>query len=117
MIQPEEALLAEKNIKRIERQATPEERERHATIRQAIEQEFPSAEGAGRAPSPPGVPSRIREARESRGLTWHALAKLAGVPNSVVIRDIESGSDVPLSAVQAVAGALGLRLELVEERV
>jgi hypothetical protein len=33
------------------------------------------------------------------------------------VRDIEYGRDVQLSTVQAVAKALGLRLEMVEEEV
>ena len=36
--------MAEKRFKRIVRPATAEERERHATIRQMIVQEFPPAE-------------------------------------------------------------------------
>ena len=53
-------------------------------------------------------------AREARGLTWYALAKLAGIPNQGTIRDIEQGKDVRLSNLQAVASALDLQLELVE---
>jgi hypothetical protein len=109
--------MADKPFKRIERPATPEERERHATMRRKIEEEFPPAQGAGRGASPPGIPSQIRQAREARGLTWYALAKLAGIPNANTVRDIEYGRDAQVSTVQAVAGALGLRLELVEEKV
>lgn len=109
--------MAEKKFKRIIRPATSEERERHATIRQATMQEFPPAKGSGRPASPPGIPTRIRQAREDRGLTWYALAKLAGIPNANTIRDIEYGRDAQLSTVQAVAHALGLRLDLVEENV
>ena len=58
---------------------------------------------------------RIRQAREARGLTWYALAKAAGIPNQATIRDIEQGKDVKFSNLQAVAAALGLRLELVEQ--
>jgi ribosome-binding protein aMBF1 (putative translation factor) len=109
--------MAEKKFQRIERPATAEERERHAKIRQSIMQEFPPAEGVGRQESPPGIPSRIRQAREARGLTWYAVAKRAGIPNANTVRDIESGRDAQLSTIQAVAGALGLRLELIEEKV
>jgi hypothetical protein len=109
--------MAEKRFKRIVRPATAEERERHAAIREAVLQEFPPAEGAGRPESPPGIPARIRQAREARGLTWYALAKLAGIPNANTVRDMEYGRDAQLSTVQAVAHALGLRLELVEETV
>jgi DNA-binding XRE family transcriptional regulator len=107
--------MAEKRFKRIERPATAEERERHAAVRQAIMEEFPPVEGTGRPESPPGIPLRIRQAREAQGLTWYALAKLAGIPNANTVRDIENGRDAQLSTVQAVAHALGLRLELMEE--
>jgi hypothetical protein len=109
--------MSEKKFKRIVRPATAEERARHAAIRQAVEQEFPPVEGAGRPESPPGIPARIRQAREARNLTWYALAKLAGIPNANTVRDIEYGRDAQLSTVQAVVHALGLRLELVEEKV
>ena len=99
------------------RPATAEERERHAAIRQATKRKFPPAEGDGRLESPPGIPARIRQAREARGLTWYALAKLAGIPNANTVRDIEYGRDAQLSTVQAVAHALGLRLDLMEEKV
>jgi len=42
------------------------------------------------------------------------VAKEAGIPNPSTVRDIEYGRDTKLSSVQAVAQALGLRLELVE---
>ena len=80
-------------------------------------QEFPPSLGAGRKDSPPGIPAEIRRAREAKGLTWYALAKLAGIPNPNTVRDIEYGRDAQLSNVQGVANALGLRLELVEEEV
>jgi hypothetical protein len=109
--------MVEKRFKRVLRPATAAERDRHANIRRAVAEEFPPAKGAGRPESPPGIPARIRQAREARGLTWYALAKLAGIPNANTVRDIEYGRDAQLSTVQAVARALGLRLELVEESV
>ena len=80
-------------------------------------QEFPPSPGAHRNESPPGIPSEIRQAREAKGLTWYAVAKLAGIPNPNTVRNIEYGRDAQLSNVQAVAKALGLRLELVVEQV
>jgi len=109
--------MAEKKFKRIVRPATPEEQKRHAEIRQKVMQECPPAKGAGRAESPPGIPAQVREAREAQGLTWYALAKLAGIPNANTVRDIELGRDAQISTVQSVAKALGLRLELVEVAV
>ncbi len=109
--------MAKKEIRRIVRPATPEERRRHAQIRAQVMQDFPPASGAGDMEPPPGLPAQIRAAREAKGLTWYAVAKLAGIPNSSTVRDIEYGRDAQLSNVTAVAQVLGLRLELVEEKV
>jgi hypothetical protein len=109
--------MSEKRFNRIVHPATAEEWERRAKIRQAIVQEFPPGEGARRQESPPGIPAQIRQAREARGLTWYAVGKLAGIPNANTVRDIEYGRDAQLSTVQAVANALGLRLELREATV
>jgi DNA-binding transcriptional regulator YiaG len=108
--------VAKKSFKRIVRSATAEERARHAEIRAKVMKEFPPAKAADIATSPAGLPARIRAARMAKGLTWYALAKLAGIPNSNTVRDIESGRDAQLSNVKAVAQALGLRLELVEAK-
>lgn len=107
--------MVKKAFKRIIRPATAEEQRRHAEIRAQVMQEFPPVRGTGRTEAPPGLPARIRVAREAKGLTWYALAKLAGIPNPNTVRDIEYGRDTQLSNVEAVAHALGLRLELVEE--
>ncbi|HYV35818.1 MAG TPA: helix-turn-helix transcriptional regulator [Gemmataceae bacterium] len=107
--------MTKKTLKRIIRPATPEERSRHAEIRAKVLNEFPPAPSS--LPTPPGLPEKMRAARESKGLTWYAVAKLAGIPNSSTVRDIEFGKDSQLSNVQAVAKVLGLRLELVEEVV
>jgi DNA-binding phage protein len=109
--------MAKKELKRVLRSATAEERKRHAEIRAQVMQEFPPVKDAGRKNSPSGIPGQIRAAREAKGLTWYAVAKLAGIANSSTVRDIEYGGDAQLSDVQAVAKALGLRLELVEENM
>jgi hypothetical protein len=109
--------MGRKKSKRITRPATAQERKRHAEIRDKVMHEFPPSRGAGRTGSPPGIPAEIRRAREPKGLTWYAVAKLAGIPNSNTVRDIECGRDAQLSNVQAVAKTLGLRLERVEEQV
>ena len=95
--------------------ATAEERQRHAAIREAITKEFPLVQDAGRQEAPPGIPAQIRQAREAQGLTWYALAKRAGIPNTNTVRDIESGRDAQNSTLLAAAKALGLRLPLVKE--
>jgi ribosome-binding protein aMBF1 (putative translation factor) len=106
--------MAKKKLQHINRRLTEKERARHAEIREAAMTDFPPKSRGGRKPSPPGIPSQIRQARESQGLTWYALAQRAAIPNQATIRDIEQGKDVKLSNLQAVAAALGLELELVE---
>jgi DNA-binding XRE family transcriptional regulator len=107
--------MSNKPVQHVNRQLTDEERARHAQIRAAAIQDIPPAPSAGQAPSPPGIPATIRQAREARGLTWYALAKAAGITNQAIIRDIEQGKDVKVSDLQAVAAALGLKLELIEQ--
>ena len=105
--------MAKRKLQHGNRRLTEQERARDARIRKAAMKDFPPKPGAGRKSSPPGIPTRIRQARESQGLTWYALARQAGIPNQATIRDIEQGKDVKLSNLQAVAAALGLELELV----
>ncbi len=78
-------------------------------------QEFPPLEGAGRQESPPGIPTQIRQAREALGLTWYAVAKLAGLTDAGTVRDIKYGRDSPMSTLQQASRALGLPLEFVEK--
>ena len=104
-----------KKLKHVNRRLTDEERARHAKIRAAAVQDIPPKSGARRKPAPPGIPLQIRQAREAQGLTWYALAQRTKIPNQATIRDIEQGKDVKLSSLQAVANALGLDLELVEQ--
>jgi DNA-binding XRE family transcriptional regulator len=106
-----------KKLTHMDRRLTDEERARHERIREAIAQEIPPMPGAHPMPAPPGIPSRIRAARETQGLTWYALAKLAGLSDQAAIRDIEQGKDVKVSDLESVAAALGLKLELVEQSV
>lgn len=105
--------MAKSKLKHVNRRLTDEERGRHAAIREGAMHDFPPKRSKA-VPSPPGIPSAIRAARKAQGLTWYALAKQAGIANQATIRDIEQGKDVKLSSLQAVAGALGLELELVE---
>ncbi|ETX07941.1 helix-turn-helix domain-containing protein [Candidatus Entotheonella palauensis] len=109
--------MAEQPFKRIVRPATAEEQKRHAEIRSQVMAEFPPSQSADRPDAPPGIPAQIRAAREVQGLTWYALAQRACISDPNIVRDIELGRDTQLSNVQAVAAALGLRLELVEEHV
>jgi hypothetical protein len=107
--------MSRKPLQHIHRRLTEEERARHAQIRASAIRGIPPKLGVNRIPSLPGIPARIRQAREAQGFTWYALAKAAGIPNQATIRDIEQGKDVKLSNLQAVAAALGLKLELVEQ--
>jgi DNA-binding phage protein len=47
--------------------------------------------------------------------TIDQAANPAGVPNPRTVRDIKHGRDTKLSSVRAVAQALGLQLELVDD--
>lgn len=106
--------MAKRKItKRVSREFSEQQKKEYARIREQVMEEFPPVRRAPQ-PSPPGIPSQVRQAREARGLTWYALAKQAGIPNSNTIRDIEQGRDVKLSNLQAVAKTLGLSVELVE---
>lgn len=108
--------MSEKNkiVGRIQgKRKTTEQLARLAEIRAAAKRDFPPAEPSQLAPAKSGIPAQLRKAREERGLTWYAVAKLAQIPNPVTIRDIECGRDAKLSNIEAVATALGLKLELV----
>lgn len=107
--------MSKERLKHINRRLTDEERARHAQLRAEAIRDIPPKRGTGPKPSPPGIPTKIRQAREALGLTWYALAKAAGIPNQATIRDIEQGKDVKFSNLQAVAAALGLELDLVEQ--
>jgi ribosome-binding protein aMBF1 (putative translation factor) len=98
-------------IKHIERKMTDEERQQAEVIRAAAQHDFPPK--TVEQPMPPsGIPRRIRDAREGRGMTRYELGQIANVP-STVVRAIEQGDDVPLSQFQAIVAALGLAIELV----
>jgi ribosome-binding protein aMBF1 (putative translation factor) len=109
-------MVKKKIVRRIRRQGpgSPEERKRLEEIREEVRKEFPPRDPPRLQPATEGVGARIRAAREARGLTWYAVAKRAGLSNPSTVRDIEYGRDTTLSSVEAVAEALGLRLELVE---
>lgn len=106
--------MCSKKLQHTNTPLTAEQRSRYTRVQKAVLQEYPPKRTSGRKPAPPGIPARIREARESKGLSWYALARLAGIPNQATIRDLELGKDVKLSNLQAVAAALGMELELVE---
>lgn len=94
---------------------TPAEVRRLNDIRAKAKQDFPPLEPPCLQPATDGIGAEIRAAREAQGLTWYSLAKKASVPNSTTVRAIEYGRDAKLSNVQAIAAALGLKLELVQQ--
>ena len=91
-----------------------EQLKRLEEIREKVREEFPPRQPSRLQPATEGIAAQIHSARQAQGLTWYAVAKRAGIPNPSTVRDIEYGCDTKLSTVQAVATALGLRLELVE---
>jgi ribosome-binding protein aMBF1 (putative translation factor) len=103
-----------KKAKRVIREATPEERVRHAEVRRQVQREHPPLEPQRTASVKNRVAAAIRKARKEQQLTWYAVAKKAGIPNPNTVRDIEYGRDAKLSNIEAIAKALGLTLELVE---
>lgn len=109
--------MGKKKLQHSNTPLTREQRERYARVREAVLQEYPPKNPNANKPAPTGIPARIRAARESQGLTWYALARLAGIPNQATIRDLELGKDVKLSNLQAVAAALGMEIELVEAAI
>ena len=97
---------------KVGRKLTAADAEQNAKQRAQVKQEFPPKRRSASEPAPGSIAERLRNAREAQGLTWYAVAKAAGIPNSGTIRDMEAGQDAKLSNVQAVAEVLGLRLEL-----
>jgi len=106
-------MAGKKITQRVSRRFSDEEKRQYQKIREQVMEEFPPVSRPCK-PSPPGIPSQVRAAREARGLTWYALAKQAGIPNSNTVRDIEQGRDVKLTNLQAIAKVLDLSVELVE---
>jgi ribosome-binding protein aMBF1 (putative translation factor) len=108
--------MAKKQSRRVFRtqRVSKEEAERLNDIRRSAMADFPPDPNRPR-PVTAGVGAQIRAAREAKGLTWYAVARQAGIPNPATIRDIEYGRDAKLSNIEAVATALGLKLELVEQ--
>lgn len=105
-----------KIVKRMVRKkrVTADEAARLDDVRRQARKDFPPAKTPRLQLAQDGIAAEIRRAREARRLTWYAVAKRAGIPHPGTVRDIEYGRDVKLSNLQAVANALGLRLELVE---
>jgi hypothetical protein len=93
---------------------SPAERKRLAEIREKVQRELPPRNPPRLCLPTAGIAATTRAARQRQGLSWYAVAKRAGIPNPSTVRDIEYGRDTKLSSIEAVAKALGLRLELVD---
>ena len=97
--------------RKVGRKLSASENSKHEEIRRKVQTEFPPKAKPESRPLNSTIANRLREARESQGLTWYAVAKAASIPNSGTIRDIESGKDAKLSNIEAIANVLGLKLE------
>ena len=106
--------MAKRQSRRVMREGRVSEQEanRLNEVRRKAMEEFPP-DPNGLRPATTGIGAQIHAAREAKGLTWYALAKLAGIPNPATVRDLEYGRDGNRSNSEAIATALGLKLELV----
>jgi DNA-binding phage protein len=105
--------MTERKLERISRPSTSEEKARHTQIRERVMQEFPPSQRKTH-PLGAGIAADLRQARKARGLTYEAVAKKAGLPSANAVKDVEYGRNTELSTIEAIAKALGLKLELVE---
>ena len=105
--------MAEK-IERLTRQLTRDEKERHSRVRQQVMKEFPPAHTKKHEPLQEGIAAQLRQARKGQGLTYEAVAQRAGVRSANAVKDVEFGRNTDLADIEAIAGALGLKLELVQ---
>ena len=105
-----------KIVKRVirKKRVTPDEAARLDEIRRRARKDFPPTKSPRLQLAQDGIGAEIRKIREARRLTWYAVAKRAGIPHPGTVRDIEYGRDVKFSHLQAVASALGLKVQLVE---
>jgi transcriptional regulator with XRE-family HTH domain len=108
-----------KIVKRVIRKerVPPEEAARLDEIRRLAMKDFPPAKRPRLRLAADGIGAEVRKARLAQGLTWYAVAKRARIPRAGTVRAIEYGRDVKLSSLQAVAKALGLKIELVEAKL
>ena len=96
------------------RRLTSDEQERHAEVRRQVMKEYPPAKNKKHEPLQTGIAARLRQARKSQGLTYEAVAQQAGVQSANAVKDVEYGRNTDIADIEAIAGALGLKLELVQ---
>ena len=100
-----------RKLDRVMRGSTEEEKLKDQVVREQIMAEVPKRKHMGGAYVSP-IAAAIKAAREAKGMSWYAVAKAAGIPNSGTVRDIERGQDAQISNVEKIAAVLGLQLEL-----
>ena len=103
----------ENKPERLTRPLTSDEKSRHSEVREKVMQEFPPAETMKHAPESHGVAAQLRRTRKSRGLTYEAVAQQAGLPSGNMVKDVEYGRNTNLKHIEAIAQALGMKIELV----
>lgn len=101
------------SIHRIVREATDEERQRYAKVREEIEGEFPPLDPPREPSARNRIAMAVRKTRLDAGLSPEELAAKAGIVSPDIVRDIEGGRDAQFSEIEAVTRALGLTLEIV----
>jgi DNA-binding phage protein len=101
---------------RIVRPLTAEEKARDTIVREQVMQEFPPVGKKKHEPLSTGIVAALRKARKAQGLTYESVAKQAGIPDANIVKDVEYGRDMSLAHIEAIARALGLKLELVEAK-
>ena len=101
-------------VNRIVRPLTGEEKARDAKVREQVMHEFPPVGKKKHEPLSAGIVAELRKTRKMRGLTYEAVARQAGLPGANSVKDVEYGRDASLTSIEAIAGVLGLKLELAE---
>ena len=103
-----------KKFTRVTATETAADRKRRKRARARVQTEYPPQRRRRREKPTTGIGQAFQAARVAQGLTWYAVAKQAGIPNSGTVRAIEEGQDAKLSSVEAIAGVLGLKLSTVQ---
>src|SRR3989304_3711117 len=106
--------MGKKKAKRVFRSLSDEEKARHAQIRKQAMNDVPPTKKKKRRPVRSGIGATLRNVRKKQRLTYYAVAKQAGIPNSNTVKDVEYGRDAKLSNIEAIENVLGLKLELIE---
>jgi hypothetical protein len=101
--------MGEKKLKRIHRSVrlTPEEAARDRELRRKIREEFPPLLRVGGASV---LSDSLKQAITESGKTLKQLARVTGIPESLIRRFLAGEGDLRLAAADQLAHLLGLRL-------